>query len=312
VGKLIYATLDLHCVVYDSIGKQVYAIPEDNLEGYECSKMVKLIGNEVCVDSPHVRCNKNCDMTVCQSVSCFYGISNVIVPVKSEDGYIATLIVGPILTKDPNEILRDHMSYKPNVTIDEMRVFRAALSALKQQDISFCAALAQLISMLLNMDAPESDIHTIPIDKLEGSDISISDYPSAIQAAIDYISENYMNRISLSDVASAAFVHPTYLSRLFHHYTGCSFREYINRLRITKARRLLLNPSKSILEISCEVGFFDQSYFSRVFKMIEGVTPGQYRKNNLPDYRVLMSFSNRRDNPEEWEGRRMIPQVMTG
>jgi len=297
VGQLINSTMNLHCVVFDSIGNQAYVIPEDHSEGYECMKLEELIGNEVYVDSLHLLCKKNCDMTVCQSVSCFFGISNIIVPVISGDDYIATLVVGPILTADPNDILKVYLSIKYK-NHEDLKTMQDSLSVLQQQDLNFCNALIQLIMMLLNRDALESDIQGFSVDSLKKAEISISDYPSAVKSAISFISENYSKRISLNDVARFACVHPTYLSRLFHHYTGCSFREYINRLRITKARRLLLNPSKSILEISCEVGFFDQSYFSRVFKTIEGVTPGQYRKVNLPDYRMLMHFSNHRGDSD--------------
>ncbi|MCL2883106.1 MAG: helix-turn-helix domain-containing protein [Coriobacteriia bacterium] len=292
VSQLIYATMNLHSVVFDSIGNQAYAIPEENPDSYGFTGLGMFNEGEAYISSQGMRRKKDREEDICQAVTCFYGISNIVVPVRSADKYIATIVVGPILTEDPNEILRVHRSFKPDMTYEDIKSLRSALSTLQQQDMHFVEALVQIISMLVNKDTLGTGIQDISVDKLEGVDISISDYPNVVKAAVSYISENYLNNISLNDVARSASVHPTYLSRLFRQYTGCSFREYINRLRIIKARHLLLDPSKSISAISCEVGFFDQSYFTRVFKMIEGVTPGQYRKINLPDYRMLMSFSH--------------------
>jgi len=94
-----------------------------------------------------------------------------------------------------------------------------------------------------------------------------------------------MNKISLKDVAQNVFTHPTHLSRLLNQYTSCSFREYINRLRIARAKQLLRSPSLNIAAVCSEVGFSDQSYFDKIFKAMEGVTPSQFRRVYLSDDR---------------------------
>ena len=59
-----------------------------------------------------------------------------------------------------------------------------------------------------------------------------------------------------------------------------SFSAYINRLRVEQAQKLLLNTSLPIVEIAGLVGFEEQSYFSKVFKSITHLSPGQYRKRS--------------------------------
>ena len=60
---------------------------------------------------------------------------------------------------------------------------------------------------------------------------------------------------------------------------GCSFREYLNNYRIEKSMVMLLNENIKASTIAYMVGFDDQSYFTKVFKKILGITPNQYREN---------------------------------
>ena len=59
---------------------------------------------------------------------------------------------------------------------------------------------------------------------------------------------------------------------------GCTFTEYVNRLRIERSCRLLRTTRLSVAEISLAVGFEDQSYFTRIFKKQLGQSPGKYRE----------------------------------
>lgn len=99
-----------------------------------------------------------------------------------------------------------------------------------------------------------------------------------IQKAINYINKNYMKKIALEDVAEHVFLSPSYFSKIFNEELSSNFSKYLNKVRIEQAKRLLLSSSASLIEISNLVGFDDQSYFSKVFKKLTGVTPGKYRE----------------------------------
>jgi len=100
-----------------------------------------------------------------------------------------------------------------------------------------------------------------------------------IYKAIEYVNKNYMKKISLEDVASYVHLSPTYFSKLFKDETQYNFNTYLNNVRIEMGKKLLLDESIPIVDISNLIGFEDQSYFSKVFKKITGVTPGKYRKS---------------------------------
>jgi len=100
-----------------------------------------------------------------------------------------------------------------------------------------------------------------------------------IYKAIDFINNNYMKKISLEQVASHVFLSPSYFSKVFKDEMKCNFSVYLNKIRIEKSKKFLLSDNVNLVDISDMVGFEDQSYFSKVFKRITGVTPGKYRES---------------------------------
>lgn len=93
--------------------------------------------------------------------------------------------------------------------------------------------------------------------------------------AMHYIRNHYSN-ISLADVAAAVNLNPTYFSNCFKKATGQSYSTYLNKIRIEKSKQLLIEGD-SIAEIAQQVGFSDQSYFTNVFKKIEGISPNRWK-----------------------------------
>lgn len=99
-----------------------------------------------------------------------------------------------------------------------------------------------------------------------------------VEKAKRFIHQNYTRDISREDIASSVFLTPDYLSKIFKTQTGVHIKDYINDLRIKKAKELLLQSSLSISEISSRTGFESFSYFSTVFKKATGDTPFSFRK----------------------------------
>lgn len=98
-----------------------------------------------------------------------------------------------------------------------------------------------------------------------------------IKKAIQYISKNYANALTLELVANQVHLNPTYFSTLFKQSTGSSFKEYLNMVRVEESKRLLANTDYSLIDIAVATGFEDQSYFTKVFKRYTGLTPKQFR-----------------------------------
>jgi AraC family transcriptional regulator len=97
-----------------------------------------------------------------------------------------------------------------------------------------------------------------------------------------FLRENFCERVSLAQIAEATNVHPVYLARAFHKHYRCTIGEYIRRLRIEYACRELSASDKPLALIAQAAGFFDQSHFSKAFKLVTGMSPALYRKHFRP------------------------------
>jgi AraC-like DNA-binding protein/ligand-binding sensor protein len=84
-------------------------------------------------------------------------------------------------------------------------------------------------------------------------------------------------KIGLEEIAAEVNLSPAYLSRIFKEETGTSFSSYLAGLRVERAKYLLRNTDDTLLSIALDVGFSDQSHFSRVFRERVGQTPSRYR-----------------------------------
>jgi AraC-like DNA-binding protein/ligand-binding sensor protein len=101
--------------------------------------------------------------------------------------------------------------------------------------------------------------------------------PPVITRAKEFIIEHQSEDLSLGQVAKAVNTSTFHFCKLFKKATGLNFTDYVSRVRVEKAKNLLLNPNLRISEIAYEVGFQSLTHFNRVFKRITGQSPTHYR-----------------------------------
>jgi len=99
-----------------------------------------------------------------------------------------------------------------------------------------------------------------------------------VQEVKDYIDSHFTEKLALDDLAERFFINKFYLSKIFKEQFGTSINSYLLQVRVTHAKRLLRFSELSIEQIGYECGVGDANYFSRMFKKIEGISPGEYRK----------------------------------
>lgn len=99
-----------------------------------------------------------------------------------------------------------------------------------------------------------------------------------MEKAVEFIVRHYSKDISLDDVAAHVQMSSSYFSSYFKQEKGETFIEYLTRLRIDKAKSLMMNAEIRLYEIAQMVGYQDVKYFSRLFKRHAGVTPAEYRQ----------------------------------
>jgi len=101
-----------------------------------------------------------------------------------------------------------------------------------------------------------------------------------IRRALQYISENYQDTLSVKRIAQYANISVSHLHRQFREQVGCSLIDQINLLRIDKAKLLLETSSLPIIDIAITVGFNSRQHFTYVFKNLTGCSPSLYRKQH--------------------------------
>jgi len=94
-----------------------------------------------------------------------------------------------------------------------------------------------------------------------------------------FIKRNYSEKLTLDQIADHVYLSASYLCKIFKDVTSITIIEYLTQIRLKEAKRLLRKTEMSLRDIAQLCGYYDASYFSKVFKRETGVTPGQYRKN---------------------------------
>lgn len=107
-----------------------------------------------------------------------------------------------------------------------------------------------------------------------------------------YIEENLQQDLGLELLSELVHLHPRYVSRLFKNETGFTITEFITIRRLKKAKHLLVHECETIASISESCGFADSSYFTRVFKKHEGMTPTQFQHRAALAKRTRATFGN--------------------
>jgi len=101
-----------------------------------------------------------------------------------------------------------------------------------------------------------------------------------ISPTINYIDANYDKPLTLAEIARASHLSVSRLAHLFKEQMGMTLIDYVTAVRIERAKELLLGTDQSCTEICFQVGYNNQSYFTRTFKSVAGLTPRQFRMQN--------------------------------
>jgi two-component system response regulator YesN len=101
-----------------------------------------------------------------------------------------------------------------------------------------------------------------------------------LRPAIEFMEGNFDRPISLADIAHGAHLSISRLAHLFREQMGITLIDYLTNVRINAAKRLLLKSDMNCTQICFQVGYNNQSYFTRTFKQITGMTPRQFKQAN--------------------------------
>lgn len=209
-----------------------------------------------------------------QSITCPSGLTDMAVPVRLGDQLIGYLQTGQIFRKKPspaqfNRTAKLVAEWGLKVDRKELehayQAGRVVTTREHESILKLLAIFAQHLAMVSNQIAVSNN----------------NAEPPVITRAKEYIRERYSEELSLGQVAKAVNVSTFYFCKMFKKVTGLNFTDYVSRVRVERAKNLLLNPNLRVSEIAYEVGFQSLTHFNRVFKKILGQSPTHYR-NQFP------------------------------
>lgn len=101
-----------------------------------------------------------------------------------------------------------------------------------------------------------------------------------VDQAVRFINDNFPKPLRLEEIAGCVYLHPVYFSQVFKDEIGLPPRQYLLRIRLNHAKRLLAETEMAVGDIARECGFRTVTYFSRAFREAEGITPSEFRENH--------------------------------
>jgi len=210
-----------------------------------------------------------------QTLTCELGLVDTAVPVRLGERRIGFLQTGQIFRRKPSEAQFARVARlvaEWGVEVEGNRLREAYFSS-KTLSTKQYEAMVQLLSIFAEHISAVSNQVLVQKQSTE---------PPSIARAKHYIQENQAEDLSLGQVAKAVNMSAFYFCKMFKKATGLNFTNYVSRVRIEKAKNLLLNRNLRVSEIAYEVGFQSLTHFNRAFKRIMGQSPTEYRSQLKP------------------------------
>ncbi|UOQ86781.1 helix-turn-helix transcriptional regulator [Gracilibacillus salinarum] len=159
-------------------------------------------------------------------------------------------------------------------------IFRLLLESMVKEYYLDNRDRQRYLQLLLTQFLIESErllhIQPQPQDKLRPH----SQQHDTVDAIITYINEHFAEDITLSVLSEEFFLHEQSISKLFKQTIGYRFTDYLNAVRISNAKQLLMETSIKINQITKKVGYTNHVHFWRIFKKMTGMSPNEFREEH--------------------------------
>jgi AraC-like DNA-binding protein len=205
-----------------------------------------------------------------QQINCFAGLTDVAVPVMMAGRHVATLMSGQVFRREPTE--RD---FKMVVAMlaqggEWEKKARKAYFKTPVVNAERFEAIIQLLNVFSHYLADYASRQVLAETEQE---------PAAVASAKQFVRTHVEEPITLASVVKHVNVSRFYFCKLFKKATGMTLTEYVSRIRVERAKTLLVDPSLRISEVVYSAGFGSIPQFNSVFKRIVGMPPTEYRES---------------------------------
>ena len=195
------------------------------------------------------------------------------------DGDIIYLPEGSLRARSATNQTNDYFSF--NFHLGENVFDENHITGCLSKELWLLLSYLDSVNAGTSADAPDTEITNRILDCILlqiQKNIRDSQLSPLIKKIVKYVSEHYMEQITLKTVAEVTYFSPSYCENRFKKEMGKSIINYLIDVRISEAKNLISGSALPLAEISDTVGFEDYNYFARIFKKRVGYTPRQYRR----------------------------------
>lgn len=205
-----------------------------------------------------------------QQIHCFAGLTVVAVPILVGGRHVATLMSGQVFRREPTQrdfalVARMAAAGANGESDKDLRSAFFDTPVVTAERFRAIVELVNVFAQYVTGHASRCVIANSPEE------------PAAVTSAKEFLQSRIEQSVSLGEVARHVNVSPFHFCKLFKKATGMTFTEYVSRIRVEKAKTLLVDPSMRISEIVFASGFGSIPRFNSVFKQYVGKPPTQYR-----------------------------------
>ena len=204
------------------------------------------------------------------TVTCQFGLCESAAPVRVGEKTIGYLQTGQVFRRKPTEAQFERtakLAQAGGVTADRATLHEAYFHTpvLPAKRHAAALSLLHIFADHLGMVSNQLMVRNAHAE------------PPMITRAKQFIEEHHTEALSLGMLAKAVNTSTFYFCKMFKKGSGINFTDYLSRIRMEKAKNLLLNPNLRVSEIAYEVGFQSLTHFNRIFKKLAGQSPTEYR-----------------------------------
>jgi AraC-like DNA-binding protein/ligand-binding sensor protein len=204
------------------------------------------------------------------TVTCFAGICETAVPIKLGERIIGFLQTGQAALEKPSKaqfknITQKIVEWGSQIDLKQLEEAYFLSKVLSPRQYAAAIRLLEIFGKHLSVMANQMMLQDASAE------------PPIIRRAKAYISGHHADPINLQAIANTMHISSFYFCKIFKKATGLTFTDYLGRVRVERAKNLLLNPNLRISEIAYAVGFQSLTHFNRVFRQLTGESPTRFR-----------------------------------
>lgn len=228
-------------------------------------------GCEACLDAQRRIEKSTAEDLVPQRAYCFAGLTDIAIPVMVEGRHVATLLSGQIFRREPTGRDFERMLKKLGDFRDKEweKIAKKAYFQTPVVRPDTLDAVVQLLAVFVRHLADDISRHMVAARP--------ETEPPVVISAKRFVEAHSQEAVTLERVLAHVHASRFHFCKVFKKSTGITFTEYVARVRVEKAKALLMDPALRVSEIAFAVGFGSIPQFNSVFKRIVGKPPTDYR-----------------------------------